>query len=245
MGAQVAKDIAEYTISLIPLADHTTVSALSCVCHEASPLFAHFLAVNDIVYVRAVACNSTHNDATNSATIRKFPVIDDFCALTRYHGVFTCSLSYADIILLENGWRAYVMNNRRASDPRPVVQRYVFGTRVAWETEYSRNDIVMAENRVVGVITTLCHKPEIYLRLRIDHEGQPPREVIRLLYVDTDMGGRWGTISQRQIVHKLDYRTLASMHIEKILVPYQERAIRLWRFLATHDYRLGDALRIE
>jgi hypothetical protein len=88
MGAAI--DIVSHIVTLVPLEDHLTVSALSCACTAYRGLFSEFLRVNDIVDIRGLASDA------------------EICWCDRMHGVITRTINSIEWAIVRYDLRAYI-----------------------------------------------------------------------------------------------------------------------------------------
>jgi hypothetical protein len=127
MGAGAMHDIAEHTTSLIPLADHTTVSALSCTAQAYRGLFIWFMRVNDIVDVRGLALDA------------------DITYCDRFHGQIIRTMTVTEWVAVRFGFRAYVP---RMIERFPIMylMRFTFGQLISWGTpEFEHTFMTIAD----------------------------------------------------------------------------------------------------
>jgi hypothetical protein len=118
MGA-MHSDIITHLITLIPLDDHNSVSAMSCTCRAGARLFARWLRTNDIVDVRGLAPDA------------------EICLCDRMHGTFTRALTLVDRYILTHRLRGYVssiFSVTSATNPSPCTYQFVYGQLVTWSS---------------------------------------------------------------------------------------------------------------
>jgi hypothetical protein len=223
----VYSDIVGHIITLIPLADHATVSALSCVCRGWRGLFVRFLHVNDVIDVRSLPPN---------AEIR-------LC--DRMHGTFTREINYCDLHILAGNLRAHVdiCGERLAYTFTCVCE---FGRLIHWEHDggtYGFRDSIAG----VPVVIMICKNQIVF-----DHDGYDIAAFDveltlclhscilwlshSMIYTDVYNLFGWEYRSFHPVGHSIewtedemrDIETINAADVGGFLAPYRARAVDLW-----------------
>jgi hypothetical protein len=115
MGAALTYDIADHLIDVIPLEDHMTASAVSCIGSEYVSLFARFLRSNGLIDARAGRDRLEPGD--------------------RVHGTVAADIDHRMRFIVERNLRAYVFGARRWQNTYKMTMRYQFsfGRIISWE----------------------------------------------------------------------------------------------------------------
>jgi hypothetical protein len=130
-------DVMHYLLTLIPLQDHASVSALSCTCRAYVMLHQHFLAVNDII------------DARGLLPIKSYTTFDQ---TKKYHGEMTFTDSW-------NFW-AYLRQNQVSPMGAYTGERAIFHYRYGELVNYTipNGRVAMYKHSIADQIVNLeCH----------------------------------------------------------------------------------------
>jgi hypothetical protein len=142
-------DIIDYMITLIPLDDHATISALSCVCTRRSAIYARWLRANDVVDVRSL------------------PQDAEICLCDRMHGTFARALTFIEHYILLRQLRGYALTYSESvyTETRQVViYQFRYGQLVAWNNRRGNMyENVMVAGELVCIITDFYNRSIIVL----------------------------------------------------------------------------------
>jgi hypothetical protein len=229
MGAVIATsrsaadvDIAEYMLSLIPLEDHATVSALASTCRAYTSLFARFLHANGIVYLLNLAPDA------------------EICLIDRMHGSISLMLTSAQQIILEHRLRAYV----HGETPKSYLERHAkytyqfrYGQLISWQRRDGQRVSEITSIMDVPVIIEIYIEPECDIGwLSVILLTSMNTKVVELEY-DED-GEIWTDLVYDILewsAEKLcddDFKAIARIldaDLDTLLAPYKARLIELLR----------------
>jgi hypothetical protein len=215
----ILRDIISHMISLIPLDDHSTVSAMSSTCHTYSGAYAQWLHVNGIVDLRAIGPDD--------------PI--DLC--DQFHGTLHRMLSYQECYIICRRLRAHVFYKNLYSDDNVefvnnVTMRFEYGVPVYMKTiEPQRITILECSviNGIEVIVDTyvsppgpICSGISGYASIGIVmYNGQLIRNNGHTLVSTHCWSTGWCYIHAPS--HELE-----ALDVDSILAPYQEQAIRLY-----------------
>jgi hypothetical protein len=220
MGSQAFTDIVAHGITLLPLCDHATVSALSCVNRACGDLFARFLQVNGLIDMRSHATCTSQNGTVLSGPL----YFQD-----RFHGSFECPLTPIERCILIKGVRAWASKWRHCNDKVIMTMvKYSFGQLVLMQSAgvYCEFTTVAGVPVDISIVGIACTWVGVSIRLRHDEVNTP-------ILTRTTESGQWAdrVWSLHPIVYDEQDAKLVSRvrraDLHAILRPYEAMAVQL------------------